>query len=982
MHRIKFLLLALLLMLPALQVFGQGTGIVTGIISDNADQSPLIAANVYIEGTSLGAATDVDGAYYIPGVPAGSYIIVVKYIGYKEIKAPLEVVAGKRNVQNFSLDYAAVEGEVVEVTAQAQGQIEAINRQLSSNTIKNVVSSDRIQEVPDANAAESVGRLPGISVVRSGGEGQKVTIRGLSPKYNVMMVNGVRMQSNDRNDRSVDLNMIAPNVLSGIEVTKALTADMDADAVGGTVNLLIGKARKGFYRNFSVEGGYGSLENTYGNFKASGFLSNRYMEDKFGVQLSGFFDKYDRSSDVLTSAYYTDEEEITEDGLIPIYLSNVTISDKVTDRRRVGGGLVLDYKFSNGSLIMNNFLSTLHQEQIEQQNYFTTAYDWRGFAADRESDNTVLSNALQGEFEFFNRLGMDFSLSNSVSKQRNPGDLRMDIRTRSGGTQGLTSTETDLITKSPTRFLNSVTVLREGKISTGTSTLERQVDETSRSAVLNFKLPFTLTNFLAGSFKMGGKFERNKRENDETMWVIDTDRGGLAGDFNALLRDSLWTDLGISTQDNGLLAGLFEDPGYDVGDFLSGKENVNGSLFFNKVSIDKMRHMEKLAKESGYYLPAPLESSQYDYNYTRDFSSFYFMPEFNLGKYVTFIPGFRYESFSYDYTADSTYVFGRLTTPGEDYFDNKTINWDVTKDNNWFPQIHLRIKPLDFLDLRLASTRSIIYPDYRAVSPYLFVDAYAAPVMRLGNPYLKPALTQNFDAYGSVYANKVGLFTAGFFYKEIDNLIVPIEYYTKDNTKINERFPLLQTGDPTRIFTWTNLEEQSTVKGFELDWQTHFWYLPSFLSGFVFNINYTHIKSETRYPYYYTKRSGNFPFYTYTTVDTIRSGRLIDQPDDILNTTLGYDVGGFSARLSFLFQDNVFRSANPTYDELDGYTDAYYRWDFTAFQRFPGVEGLQIFLNLNNISNRPDRQFTSVLEKLSAVEYYGAIAALGFRYTY
>ena len=68
------------------------------------------------------------------------------------------------------------------------------------------------------------------------------------------MVNGVRMQSTDRNDRSVDLNMIAPNILSGIEVTKALTADMDADAVGGTVNLKIAPAPEDFRSNFCRAG--------------------------------------------------------------------------------------------------------------------------------------------------------------------------------------------------------------------------------------------------------------------------------------------------------------------------------------------------------------------------------------------------------------------------------------------------------------------------------------------------------------------------------------------------------------------------------------------------------------------------------------------------------------------------------------------------------------------------------------------------------
>ena len=942
---------------------------------------PLPGANILLDGTSLGTATSVDGKYTIRQVPPGSYNLIVKYIGYKEQKIPINVTSGKTLEINAELEYVAVETGEVTITAQAEGQTEAINRQLSSNTITNVVSADRIQEIPDANAAESVGRLPGISIVRSGGEGQKVTIRGLSPKYNVMMVNGVRLESTDRDDRSVDLNMIAPNILSGIEVTKVLTADMDADAVGGTVNLIIGKAREGFYKNFSIQGGYGSLANTYGNYKASGLLSNRFFDDKLGVQLSGFGDKYDRSSDDLTAAYITNEEIFDANGLRPVYLSNVTISDKVTERKRYGGGLVLDYQFTNGFLILNNFISSLHQHQIEQQNYFTAQYDWRGFASDGEFTNTVISNALQGEFEFFN-INMDFSLSSSISKQRNPGDLRMDIRTRSGGTQGLTSTVPNLNLLSPSDFLNSVTVLSEGKISTGTSTLKRDVDETALSGILNFKVPFNFSDYLAGNLKFGGKYIRNTRKNDETQWAIDNDRGGLAAPFNALLRDSLWTDLGISPQDNGLLAGLFVDPSYDIGNFLSGNEGVSSDIFFDKVSIWKMHHMEELAKPSGYYLQSPLESTQYDYDYTRNFGAFYIMAELNVGKYVTFLPGIRYERYSYDYTADSTVEFGRLTTPGEHYFDTKTVHWDSTKSENWFPQILLRIKPTDWLDVRLASTKSIIYPDYRAVSPYLFIDTYASPTLYLGNPYIKPALTQNYDIYASVYENHIGLFTAGFFYKEIDNLIVPITYSTHDASKIHYRYNLNQQGDPTLIHTFTNLDEPSYVRGIELDWQTHFWYLPSFLSGIVFNINYTHINSETHYPYYYTQRIGNPPFFTYKTIDTTRTGRLIDQPDDILNLTIGYDIGGFSARLSYLYQDNVFRSANITYQELDSYTAPYSRWDFTAYQKLPWLEGLQVYLNLSNISDRPDRQYTSVLEKLSLVEYYGTTADLGIRYSY
>ncbi len=514
-------------------IHAQESGKITGTVLDKSTGDPLPGANILLDGTSLGTATSVDGKYIIRQVTPGSYNMIIKYIGYKEQEIPITVSSGKTLEINVELEYVAVETGEVTITAQAMGQTEAINQQLASNTISNIVSADRIQEIPDVNAAESVGRLPGISIVRSGGEGQKVTIRGMSPQYNVMMVNGVRLQSTDRDNRSVDLNMITPNILSGIEVTKALTADMDADAVGGTVNLRIGKAKEGFHSQFSAQDGYAGLANTnrLGNYRLTGLITNRFFDDKLGLQLAGYLDKYNRNSDELTAAYITNEEnDVRVNGFLPTYLSNVTIVDKITDRQRAGGSLVLDYQLPSGSLILNNFISGLNEQQLEQQNYFTTGYDWRAYAVDREFTNTVISNALQGEFEFFN-INMDFSLSNSVSKQNNPGDLRMDIRTASGGTQGLSSTVPNLNRLSPSQFLNSVTVIPKDKIATGTTTLTRDVNENAQSAILNFKMPFNFTDYLSGNLKLGGKYVRNSRDNNETLLFLDTDRGGLAQPF-------------------------------------------------------------------------------------------------------------------------------------------------------------------------------------------------------------------------------------------------------------------------------------------------------------------------------------------------------------------------------------------------------------------------------------------------------------------
>ena len=331
-----------------LPVILQAAGKLKGTVREESTGETLIGANVFLDGTSIGSATDYEGNYLISSIPVGEYTIKCSYLGYKTKEVKLSVEDNKTIVLDFELSFEVIEGEEIVVTGQAKGQIGAINQQLSSQTIKNVVSADRIQDIPDANAAESVARLPGISLIRSGGEGQKVAIRGISPKYNVMMVNGVRMQSTDRENRSVDLNMIAPNILSGIEVTKAITADMDADAVGGTVNLKISEAQEGLHTKMSLQGGYGSVADKYGNYKGNILASNRFFENKLGVQVSASLDYFDRYSDVLSAEYAVNEEDQIIDGLAVIDLDKVAIRDRVTERERISGGLILDYTFDNG----------------------------------------------------------------------------------------------------------------------------------------------------------------------------------------------------------------------------------------------------------------------------------------------------------------------------------------------------------------------------------------------------------------------------------------------------------------------------------------------------------------------------------------------------------------------------------------------------------------------------------------------------------
>jgi TonB-dependent receptor len=370
-----------------------------------------------------------------------------------------------------------------------------------------------------------------------------------------------------------------------------------------------------------------------------------------------------------------------------------------------------------------------------------------------------------------------------------------------------------------------------------------------------------------------------------------------------------------------------------------------------------------------------LNSNVNDYNMDESTTSFYVMPELNIGKKIAFYPGIRYEQFHSNYLA---YKIFRTGPKASDF--NRTELTSERDNAYWFPQLHLIIKPTDWLSIRLAKTRSLIRPDYRAFSPFLFFDGYSTMSIRMGNMAIKPAVSENYDLYTSIYSNKIGLFTAGFFYKEIDEIIRPVERISFDPADVDS---IVLYNTRTEIRTWENSEYMSTITGIELDWQTNFWYLPV-LRGLVFNINYTHILSKTSYPFTIAVKDPDDIFARPVWVDSSRTGPMLHQPDDVLNVTLGYDIGGFSTRLSFQYQGKVLGTGGGSVGsrpEEDSYTEPYYRLDLVLNQKLP-LKGLELYIYLNNLTNSAERETQSVLGYLSAAKYYGMTGDIGLRYTF
>jgi len=976
------LTLPIILILLSFHIVYAQTGSVTGKVTDRATGDILVGANVMIGGTNMGAAANLEGQFTIPRVPAGEHTLVVSYIGYQRQEVDIVVQAGEVLDVNIELQWAGVQLEEVTISAQARGQVDAINRQLASNTITNIVSADRIRELPDVNAAESIGRLPGVSIHRSGGEANMISIRGLSPKYNTITVNGVRVPSTGGDDRSVDLSLISSNMLAGIEVMKAPTADMDADALGGTVDLRLREAPSDRQYSFSMQGGYNHIQDYYGNYNFTGSISDRFFDNRLGVILNVNLDEYDRSADKFSGDY----RHRTEAGETQIVIRELNLREESMKRARGGGSIYFDYRIPRGKVTLNSFYNKLDWDGLHRTNRFEIRPDERHRydLETREGNTSIFTGGIGVEqeqrwFSYDAGFAMSSTRTNSPDRRQwtfveEPAPLDSDFIVRS------TTHPTEIL---PHRDPNEFRTWLSEIYSFST---ERGEDQTM--AQFNVEVPFHIRGSrIDGYIKTGVKFQWLDRFNDETQYGRSGIQYGNEGGPNATLRriDEAFPEWGIDdivTEYGGLPISLFLHD-YSRDNFLDGDYHLGYVLdpgMMNALTEYLMReHMD-----TDYWQLYSIGSLGRDYSGEEQYQAGYIMAELNFGRTFTFIPGIRYEKDVSEYHGQrfkEITAGGFTQRPPTDYEEITT-----ERENEFFlPMIHAIIRPNPWLQIRLARTETLTRPDYIQYAPITQINSFNN-YGRAANADLKPAHSTNYDVAISVYQNHIGLFTISGFHKNIDDLIFQTRYY------ISRGFidPLPGMNIPEAWYsqaspqmdTFINNPYPAEYKGFELDLQTNFWYLPQPFQGIVLNLNYTRIWSEMEKQLYFRERYLIQPpnIYGWELIDTTRVTRMPDQAAHILNATIGYDYRGFSARLSYLYQTDMVAYMD-TSPALDHFSGDYARWDLAIRQNI-GL-GFQVFTNFSNLSNRPDRNFRGdALIQPTYIEYYGFTMDLGFRYNF
>ncbi|MFA5729218.1 MAG: TonB-dependent receptor, partial [Candidatus Neomarinimicrobiota bacterium] len=399
-----------------------------------------------------------------------------------------------------------------------------------------------------------------------------------------------------------------------------------------------------------------------------------------------------------------------------------------------------------------------------------------------------------------------------------------------------------------------------------------------------------------------------------------------------------------------------------------------------------------------------------DFEGSELFTAAYIMGDFNIGPRLSLIGGGRFEHFNMDYTAN--FVYCTHSVDGDANEKTRTIE---RNDDTFFPNAQIRYKFTEWGDIRAAYSKTISRPDYMAILPSVYYENGGG--VAAGNSNLKPAVANNIDVYMSLYNNEIGLLTIGGFYKKIDDVFFRTEMYypflshygvsCPDSAGMVDAglniIPSQVPGQSTVTTTYVNNPNPAYIRGFELDWQTYFWYLPKPFNTLVLSANYTKSWSEMDYQQleredssYSVVVNGRTKYYTkYKTVERVRNMRLLGQADDVVNIAIGVNHKGFAGRLSFRYTGEMLSSAGVRRNEIgirpedDLYTRPITRWDISITQKLP-IKGLLIGFEGVNIFHSPEETYKifrraagePIIENLVTTRYIPRKFSLYLRYNF
>ncbi|HWB23930.1 MAG TPA: TonB-dependent receptor [Chitinophagaceae bacterium] len=877
--------------------------VIKGYVYDKSNNEQLIGAVVALQPSGAKTSTALDGGFTFKGLAGGSYRLTISFVGYATVDTSINVEDGATKLFNFYLLPASSTLSGVTVTSYGNGESDAFakRREQAANNIVNVISANSIAISPDITVANVTQRISGISVERSSsGDGQYAIIRGMDKRYNTTLINGVKIPSPDIRNRYVPLDIFPADLVERIEVIKSLTPDMEGDAAGGVINLVMKNAPEKFKAEGNIGTGYSQLffnrdfysyskatvnakspaevlgANAYAPVTAFPYnnlvttaakppvnknfsltLGDRFLNNKLGIIFSGSYQNMYRGSNSnvllqsLTVPAAPDDHTAQQPAVSDVYARQY--NSRID---RSGVETKIDYNFNAGnsiSLFATYLQLNERRVRITSDSLlggYHTADDYIGpyaiyYKTETRSDLQSIVNAtLQGKNTIIKNLVTDWSLAASEAKRQLP-----DIAEFSTGSPVNPNTSTGTYTVGAPQTENES---REWIHNT----------DKDLAGYLNFNYAGNIAKHTA-LFRFGGMYRHKERDNYDNSYDLTpvSDPNSVYQQFVSI-PDSKFTFVPA----NGALGNSAQNPG-----IYHAYENV----------------------AAGY--------GQLKYYFTSRFEV--------LG-------GLRVENTHQNYVSSLNPAL-----PG------KTADIRYT---DFLPSVQGKYSFTQRRDIRFSYFRSIFRPSFADLIPFPTKSGANDEYLTEGNPYIKHTVIDNFDVRYEIFPKGLDQFMIGAFYKIIDN---PIEYGFSYGNNYGAK-PILS---PQNFGTANNF-------GIEVVFRKYF-------GDFGVSGNYTFTKSVINATklYVYLSPNGNT---NYSYVPDRRP--LQGQSENIGNFSLLYKSTKYKvdAQLALVYTGERI-DILAQYKGFDNWEQPTTNLDFSAQKEF-GKHYI-LYIKANNLLNTPFR---------------------------
>lgn len=942
MKQIEKVLLSLLILLSAgLQVLANVNvnelkhGTIKGRILDTSNQT-LPGATIYIDSLHTGVVSDINGFYTLTNIAPGTYKVKVSYVGYSPVEMTITVPEGKTVESDVMLNDGVKLREVV-VGGAFNGQRRALSSQKNAMGIVNVVSADQVGKFPDSNIGDALKRISGINVQYDQGEARFGQVRGTSADLSSVTINGNRIPSAEGDTRNVQLDLIPADMVQTIEVNKVVTADMDADAIGGSINLVTKNTPNKRMFNATAGSGYNAVSKkaqlnlglTYGD---------RFFNDKLGLMFSGSYQNAPGGSDNAEFEYDVDDGSVV--------MKEAQVRQYYVTRERQSYSLALDYEFNPDHKIS---FKGIYNRRNDWENRYRVVYkdldesdpseqsielQTKGGADDtrnaRLERQQTMDFTLDGEHNLGGRLLMDWAASFSRASEDRPNERYFGLKMDNNTDENLINTFHGIGGRAPYSTIAIPGLDNEGWELDELTNSNQSIYENEWKFRLNFELPL-MKGLYGNTLRFGGKYTNKEKDRETTMYKYD----GEDVNDNPIFNDGgAWREHGSSQIRKGFMVG----DNYPEGTHFVSKKYL-GSINFNSMQ-----------GEPDY------EEMSGNYHAKEEITSAYLRFDQKLGQKLDLMLGLRMEHTALNYRGLNWVV---------DEDENESLESTGNRKNsytNWLPSVLLKYDVNDDLKLRASFTETLSRPKYSALIPSVNYNR-ADEEATIGNPNLKPTTSYNFDLSAEYYFKSVGLVSVGLFYKSINNVIVDEVWKGMDS-----QLPITGTYD-YEISKPINAYD-ADLFGVEVAYQRDFGFITPALKCLGFYGNYTYTANKTK----------NHHF-EHRVLEDGEDVDMIGSPEHTANASLFFEKWGFNLRLSYNFA-SAFVDEMGEVAQLDRYYDKVNYLDLNASYTFGKRFKTTIYADVTNLLNQPLRYYQGTKDRTAQVEYYGARFNAGIKVSF